>query len=91
MSFELTNSLFLQLGNGVVKESKFESISFGVLSPEENVGTPEAGEVRLRLCPSDEDVARKDDVVRGISTDFTEGVASWTGESVCDSGSELVE
>lgn len=89
MFFELTNSLFLQLGNGVVKESKFESISFGVLSPEENVGTPEAGEVRL--CPCDEDVARKGDVVRGISTDFTEGVASWTGESVCDSGSELVE
>lgn len=88
MSFELTNSLLLQLGNGVVKESKFESNSFLVLSPEENVGTPEAGEVRP--CPSDDDVARKGDVVRGISTDFTEGIASWTGESVHDSGSELL-
>lgn len=87
MSLELTNSLFLQLGNGVVKESKFESNSFVVLSPEENVGTPESGEVRP--CPSDEEIARKGDV-RGISTEFTEGVASWTGESVHDSGSELL-
>lgn len=59
MSFEVTNSLFLQLGNNVVREAKF--VSFVVVSLEENVEATEAGEERL--CLSDVEVAGKCDVV----------------------------
>lgn len=84
----MANSLFLQLGNKVVKEAKFVSNSFVVVCPKENVGAIEAGEERL--CPSDVEVAGNDDVVPGISAEFTDGVASWDGVPVHDSDSELL-
>lgn len=80
MSFEMASSLLLQLGNEVLKETKFTFNSSAVVSPEEGKKSP---------CPSDGEVSGKDDA--GIvCIKFTEEVASWSGESVHDSNSELL-
>lgn len=80
MSFEIASSLLLQLGNEVLKKAKFVSNSSVVVSSEEGKKSP---------CPSDGEVTGKDDVCI-VSIEFTEEVASWSGESVHESNSELL-
>lgn len=82
MSFEVTSSLLLQFGNEVVKEAKFVCNSSVVDSPEEGKKSP---------CPSDREITGNSDAVPGIvSLDFMKEVASWSGESVHESNSELL-
>lgn len=89
MFCEVDCSLLLQLGNEVVKEVKFVSRSFVVVSPEENLVATEA--VERRLCPFDGEVAGEDDVIPDpVSAKFAEEIASWSEESVHDNDSELL-
>lgn len=81
MSFEVASSVLLQLRNEVVKEGKFMSNSSLVVSPEEGKNSP---------CPSDREIGNNDAVPGLVSIEFMEEVASWSGESVHESNSELL-
>lgn len=73
-------SLVLQFGNKVLKEAEFVSNSSVVDSPEEG---------KKSSCPSDGDVAGKNDECI-VCIESTEEVASWSGESVHENNSELL-
>lgn len=76
----MASTLLLQLGSEVLKEAKIVSNSSVVVSPEEG---------KKSSCPSDGEVAEKDDACI-VCIEFTEEVASWSGESVHESNSELL-